>query len=151
MHIGINRVDPARYTGWAGPLASCEADMRAMATLCAAEGFETFSLATTRATRDAARSNPAARSRVRQGDVFVLTYARHGGQVPDIRGGRDTDGKNETWCLLDGQFLDDELHALWNGSPAGNRVVVVSDSCHSATMHQIVAEPKASDPPVRHG
>jgi metacaspase-1 len=148
LHIGLNRVDPAHYAGWVGPLASCEADMQAMAALCGAAGFQSSSLATVQATREAVYAAiRGAQTAVRSGDTFVLTYAGHGGQVPDIRGGRDTDGKNETWCLFNGQFLDDELYALWNGFAAGSRVVVVSDSCHSATMHQFIPEaPTAPGP-----
>lgn len=148
LHIGLNRVDPARYAGWVGPLASCEADMQAMAALCGAAGFKTSSLATDQATREAVYAAiRGGRASVRSGDIFVLTYAGHGGQVPDIRGGRDTDGKNETWCLFNGQFLDDELHALWNGFAPGSRVVVISDSCHSATMHQFTGDPTAAPGP----
>jgi hypothetical protein len=139
IHIGLNRVDPARYGGWDGPLASCEADMHVMGGICAAQGFEIANLPTGEATWD--RVGGAIRdaaARLRAGDTFVLTYAGHGGAYED-QGGDEADGQDETWCLFDGQVLDDELHELWHLFAPGVRVVVVSDSCHSATVARKIA------------
>jgi hypothetical protein len=41
---------------------------------------------------------------------------------------------DETWCLYDGQLLDDELHGAWEKFQAGVRILVFSDSCHSGTV-----------------
>jgi hypothetical protein len=80
----------------------------------------------TRAIRDAAATLAA-------GDIFLASYAGHGGQVPDVNGD-DPDSTDETWCLYDGMLVDDELHALWKEFAAGVRVLVFSDSCHSGTV-----------------
>jgi hypothetical protein len=140
IHIGLNRVDPAGYGGWDGPLASCEADMHAMGGICAAQGFEISNLPTAHATWDrvAAAVRDAA-GRLRAGDTFVLTYAGHGGAYEDHEGD-EADGQDETWCLFDGQVLDDELHELWYLFAPGVRVLVVSDSCHSATVARKIAK-----------
>ena len=60
-------------------------------------------------------------------------YSGHGGQVPDKNGDETEDGYDETWVLYDRQLVDDELYALWSKFPAGVRVVVLSDSCHSGS------------------
>ncbi len=139
LHIGLNRVNPERYAGWEGPLASCEADMLAMRDICHATGFQTSILPTEEATRDGLISRlHGVRAALTSGDTFLISYAGHGGQLRDIRGGDEGDGKDETWCLFDGHFLDDELHALWMSFRPGVRVSIYSDSCHSASMHKMV-------------
>ncbi len=139
LHIGLNRVDPVRYGGWDGYLASCEADMDAMAAICSGQGFETSHLPTAQATWDGVSAAVRdAAARLRTGDTFVITYAGHGGTFED-EGNDEEDGRDETWCLFDGQVLDDELYELWHLFVAGVRVLVVSDSCHSATVARKIA------------
>jgi metacaspase-1 len=41
---------------------------------------------------------------------------------------------DETWCLFDGQLIDDELSGFWAKFLAGVRILVLSDSCHSGTV-----------------
>jgi hypothetical protein len=67
------------------------------------------------------------------GDIFLLTYSGHGGQVPD-RNAEEEDELDETWCLYDRQIVDDELYALWAQFKAGVRIFMLSDSCHSGTV-----------------
>ena len=134
LHIGLNAVDPAAYDGWSGRLASCETDMKTMEAICRDQGFVTSRLATGAATIDAVLSGVRqAADTLVAGDTFVLTFAGHGGSYPDLEGD-DRDGRDETWCLYDGQILDDELNTLWFRFAAGVRVLVVSDSCHSGTI-----------------
>jgi metacaspase-1 len=65
--------------------------------------------------------------------LFFLSYSGHGGQIHDSN--RDeTDGKDETWCLYDGQLIDDELYFELSCFAPGVRVLVLSDSCHSGTV-----------------
>jgi len=68
-----------------------------------------------------------------EGSIFFLTYSGHGGQVPDITGD-EVDLQDETWCLFDGELLDDELRVLWSKFAPGVRILVLSDSCHSGTV-----------------
>ena len=51
----------------------------------------------------------AAAKALSAGDLFFLTYSGHGGQVPDVTGD-EADKQDETWCLFDGQLIDDELY-----------------------------------------
>lgn len=135
IHIGLNRVDPAAYAGWSGPLNACEADARSMERLCTRAGFTARTILTAAATRSgviqAIRDEAA---RMVAGDTLVLSYSGHGGQMPDMNGDEEADGLDETWCLFDGQLLDDELRDLWAKFPAGARIAVFSDSCHSGSV-----------------
>lgn len=135
LHIGLNRVDPKHYAGWEGPLGACEADAEDMRDLAKEQRFESSSLLlTTNATRKAVIDGIVdASKKLAAGDLFFLTYSGHGGQVPD-QNGDDPDGQDETWCLFDGQLIDDELYVLWSRFKEGVRVLVLSDSCHSGTV-----------------
>ncbi len=134
MHIGVNRVDPNHYGGWSGPLNACEADARDLETVAKSQGFETIRLETAMATRYAViKGIKSAATTLTDGDIFLLTYSGHGGQVPD-RSGDEADLQDETWCLFDGQLIDDELRVLWSEFASGTRVLVLSDSCHSGSV-----------------
>jgi metacaspase-1 len=134
LHLGLNSVNPAAYEGWDGPLAACEFDANDMAALARSQGMKPSVLLTKKATRAAllAGMRGAAKA-LKSGDLFFLTYSGHGGQVPDTN--RDEpDRKDETWCLFDGQLIDDELYFELSRFAAGVRVVVLSDSCHSGSV-----------------
>jgi len=148
LHLGLNLVDPRHYAGWDGALGACEFDARDMAALCQARSLNPKLLLTREATRGALLGALAqAAQSLRRGDLFVLSFSGHGGQVPDAT--RDEpDGQDETWCLYDGQLLDDELYAALAGFAAGVRVLVLSDSCHSGTVVRAAA-PLTADPRQR--
>ena len=134
VHIGVNDVDPNHYGGWSGPLKACENDSDVMFELAGKQGFEHHLLKTADATRGAVIGHiETAAGELASGDFFLLTYAGHGGQVKDMDGDED-DGKDETWCLYDGQLLDDELNVLWSKFNTGVRVLLISDSCHSGSV-----------------
>lgn len=134
LHIGLNSVDPAYYDGWDGPLIACEADAHAMDDICAKRGFQTEKLLTGQATRQAVlqRLDGYAHN-LAEGDTLIVSYSGHGGQLPD-KNKDESDGLDETWCLFDGEMVDDELYAAWAKFPAGVRIAVFSDSCHSGTV-----------------
>ena len=134
LHIGLNGVSAAAYAGWDGPLAACEFDANVMAAIATAKGISPKVLLTKKATRAAvlAAMRDAAKA-LSSGGLFFLTYSGHGGQVPDVTGEED-DKKDETWCLYDGQFIDDELYFELSRFKAGVRILVLSDSCHSGTV-----------------
>ena len=134
LHIGLNGVSAAAYEGWDGPLAACEFDAGDMAALATAKGIKPKVLITKKATRAAvlAAMRDAAKA-LGSGGLFFLTYSGHGGQVPDVTG-EEADKKDETWCLYDGQLIDDELYFELSRFKAGVRILVLSDSCHSGTV-----------------
>jgi hypothetical protein len=134
VHLGLNSVSAAHYGGWSGELMACEFDANDMAALAKSRGIKPTVLLTKNATR--AKSLAAIRLAARQlksGDLFFLTYSGHGGQIPDVTG-EEEDKKDETWCLYDGQLIDDELYLELSGFATGVRVLLLSDSCHSGTV-----------------
>lgn len=139
LHIGLNSVDPAHYAGWSGPLTACEADADDMQKLASGLGYKTEILKSPRATRKAVIDGiRSAASALPSDGIFFLTYSGHGGQVPDRNGDEPDDMMDETWCLHDGQLIDDELYVLWSSFAKGARLVVLSDSCHSGSVTRVV-------------
>ncbi|MER8549377.1 caspase family protein [Mesorhizobium sp. M1169] len=139
LHIGLNAVDPKHYQGWAGELAACEMDANDMAMIAKTAGFEATTLLTAKASRQSLQGAlTQAASVLRTGDIFFLTYSGHGGQVPDTDGD-EPDGLDETWCLFDGQLVDDEIYYYLGQFAAGVRLLILSDSCHSGTVIKDIA------------
>jgi hypothetical protein len=143
LHIGLNEVDPNHYRDgngnpWKGELAACENDAHSMAELAAGQGFDVRPLllsAQAKADAVAGEIRSAGES-LQPGDIFLLTYSGHGGQVANMNPEVDPEDDNfdETWCLYDREFIDDELFALFSAFRPGVRIVVLSDSCHSGTV-----------------
>lgn len=132
LHIGVNRVDPTHYNTEA-PLRGCENDARDMHAIAASVGYQTELALTKEATSQKLLSHLAqAAQSLQSGDTFLLTLACHGSQLDDSTGDED-DSKDETWCLYDRMFIDDEAFAAFSKFRDGTRIVVVSDSCHSGT------------------
>jgi hypothetical protein len=149
LHIGLNGVSGAAYGGWTGPLAACEADANDMTAIAKQQGMRPTTLLTKKATRAAvlAEMRKAAQL-LDEGDLFFLSYSGHGGQVPDVTGEED-DKKDETWCLYDGQLIDDELYFELSRFAEGVRILVFSDSCHSGTVTREAMMPPATIPSQR--
>ncbi|MEP7298741.1 MAG: caspase family protein [Burkholderiales bacterium] len=141
LHIGLNGVSAAAYSGWDGPLAACEFDAHDMAAIAKKQGMKPTVLLTKKATRahTLAAMRTAARA-LKTGDLFFLTYSGHGGQVPDVNGD-EPDHQDETWCLYDGQLIDDELYVELSKFAAGVRILVLSDSCHSGSVTRDLPPP----------
>lgn len=149
VHIGLNSVGADHYAGWTGELAACEFDAKDMAAIAKSRGMKSTVLLTKNGTRaKALAAIRAAAEGLKAGDLFFLTYSGHGGQVPDVTGEED-DKKDETWCLYDGQLIDDELYLELSRFADGVRVLVLSDSCHSGTVTRAPFEPDAVRPAGR--
>ena len=141
LHLGLNGVSAAAYDGWDGPLAACEFDAKDMATLAKGQGMTPTVLLTKKATRGALLSGMrSAAKALKSGDLFFMTYSGHGGQVPDTNGD-EPDRKDETWCLYDGQLIDDELYFELSKFAASVRILVLSDSCHSGSVTREIPPP----------
>lgn len=140
IHIGLNFVDPNGYDGWDGELVACEFDAKDMAGLADSKGFQSQTLLTKDATSAAIlEAIGGAASELSEGDILFLSYSGHGGQVPD--GNSDEDDRiDETWCAWDRQIVDDELYSAWSAFPAGARIFVLSDSCHSGTATRVTLD-----------
>lgn len=134
LAIGLNSVDPKHYGGWSGDLNACEADAQNMAEIAKSMKFSTTMLLTKSASRNKVISKiSGAAKALKTGDIFMLSYSGHGGQLPDINND-EPDAEDETWCLYDGELVDDELYDLFSKFKPGVRILVFSDSCHSGTV-----------------
>ncbi|SEC20641.1 Putative peptidoglycan binding domain-containing protein [Paramicrobacterium humi] len=137
LHVGLNGVDANQYNGWDGKLTGCENDCRTMLEIATADGYSVHQLLTAQATTTNVLAAIAdAAQELRAGDVFFLTYAGHGGQVPDTNSDGETDRQDETWVLYDRMLIDDELEAAFSQFASGVDIVLVSDSCHSGTIYR---------------
>jgi hypothetical protein len=146
LHIGLNAVDPDHYQGWDGALGGCENDANDMAALAEAVGYSprTVLLTKNATSRKVIAAIKKAASKLTAGDTFLITYAGHGGQVPDTNGDEARAGRNEvgetgdaydeTWLLYDRELVDDELYELWALFAPKVRIIMLSDSCHSGTI-----------------
>lgn len=145
LHIGVNTLDKKCYPceppiadypdGWDGTLESCEADANDLQKLAQRMKFKTTVLRTADATvENVSKELERAATTLKSGDMFLLTYAGHGGQVPDRNRDEKDDTLDETWCLYDRQFLDDELYVHFSKFASGVRILMLSDSCHSGTV-----------------
>jgi len=138
LHIGLNRLNPQHYAGWAGTLNACENDARSMQEIAQTAGYRTEIQLSDQATRGAvAEFLTKAATDLKSGDILLLTYSGHGNQVPDVNGD-ETDMVDETWCLFDGQMIDDELYRMYGALADGVRVLILSDSCHSGTVAKMM-------------
>jgi len=134
LTIGLNSVNPNHYDGWAGDLTACEADAHDMAEIAQSKGFAVKTLLTKSATRsNVIGEMTKAAASLQADDIFMLSYSGHGGQVPDMNN-EEEDYQDETWCLYDGQLIDDEIYRLLGKFAQGVRILVFSDSCHSGTI-----------------
>jgi len=134
LTIGLNAVDPKHYAGWSGELKACEADAKDMANIAKSKKFQVETLLTKEATRAKVKGmiSKAAKD-LKSGDIFMLCYSGHGGQLPDLNN-EELDERDETWCLFDGQLVDDEINSMFAEFSEGVRILVFSDSCHSGTV-----------------
>ncbi|MET9881406.1 caspase family protein [Actinacidiphila glaucinigra] len=136
IHIGLNNVDPEKYSGWDGKLIACENDARDMEQLAKQAGFKDR---TTLLTAEATVGNVNVELRraakvLTPGDILLLTYSGHGGQVPDINGPEDEpDRLDETMCFFDREYIDDELYKELEAFAEGVRILAFLDCCHSGT------------------
>ena len=149
LAIGLNAVDPGHYGGWDGELTGCEPDARDMTFIANSEGFAVETLMTANATREAVVSELTNLADIIiSGDILVVRYSGHGGQVQDQNDDED-DNSDETWCLYDGQLLDDELYHAWSKFRTGVRIIVFSDSCHSGTVLRMINTDYEAPPQAR--
>jgi hypothetical protein len=145
LTIGLNFVDPNHYSGWDGQLTACEFDAEDMTEIAKSRGFEVQSLLTKNATVEkVTKSIRKAAKKLVSGDIFMLSYSGHGGTLPD-QNSDEIDQTDETWCLYNRQFVDDELNNYLAEFKDGVRILVLSDSCHSGTATRAIATNKKID------
>ena len=128
--IGINK-----YVN--RPLDGCVNDARTWGKAFSQLGADVTYLLDEAATCEGMKS--AMRSLLRSsapGDVLILQYAGHGGQVPQ-RVDTEDDGFNEALIPVDyhtgALLVDDDLAGILTELPAGVTITLFMDCCHSGT------------------
>ena len=144
LHIGVNALNPRHYGGFDVALRACELDAADLSALAEGAGMKTTVLAGSKATRAKVLTGiRKAAGQLAAGDLFLLSFSGYGGQLPDQLGRHD-DQQHKTWCLFDGQLIEDELFAEFAKLPAAVRVIVLADCSHSGTVSR--AAPLFSQP-----
>jgi metacaspase-1 len=134
LHVGVNAVDPRHYGGYDERLLGCEHDAADLVALAEGAGLTPTVLTGKKATKaNVLSAIRKAASQLAAGDLFVLSFAGYGAQVPDMRRGERAE-QSQTWCLFDGQLIDDELFLALRKFAAGVRVLVLEDCSHSGTV-----------------
>jgi predicted ABC-type ATPase/SH3-like domain-containing protein len=155
IHIGVN--SPARMRDL--PLSQSESAARKMAELASQAGYgTTHVLCGADATRDAVGTQLANAARaLRTGQTLFISFSGHGSRVPDLDGD-ERDGWDETWCLYDGDMLDDTFAEYLRLLRPGTRALVVIDSSYSGgmmrgsegeTAHYVLSDPPPDEPAWR--
>lgn len=134
IHIGVNQ--PRER---AGDLALADSETTAwrMAELASQAGYESMLvLRGQSATRQAVHQALAGVAGVLvKGDTLFVSFSGHGGKTRDCDGDERC-GSDESWCLYDGDLVDDRLAGYWRLFEPGVRIVVVSESCYSGGMRR---------------
>jgi hypothetical protein len=144
LHIGLNNLDPNHYLGSGfTQLESCINDAGLMADIAAKQGFnevvpgsttQNLILSDGEANVERVKFHvEACADELEKGDIFLLTYSGHGSRIrfPDTT---EPDHYDETWCLYNREFFDDEILELLSCFKEGVRILFISDSCHSGTI-----------------
>ena len=120
------------------PLAGCVADARAWKTVLGTLGFTVSTLL----------DRDATRSRILEvltdlvvsatpGEVLAFQYSGHGTQVADLDGD-ESEGFDQAFVPVDYEtgalLLDDDLANVYRQLPAGARLTLFMDCCHSGTI-----------------
>ena len=134
LHIGINNFDANHY-GITAPLTACVNDAYAMRDIAKARGFKPTVLIDQQATYNAITGFLLKQGRdLGPGDTLFVTFAGHGSQTPDLNNDERPRTLDQTWCAYDRMIVDDELAEIWMTYRRGVRVLVVTDSCHNASV-----------------
>jgi hypothetical protein len=141
------------YSGTSSALAGCENDAQDWAAELDRRGYEVTLLLGVQASRTGilgALERAVAATEYR--DTLVATWSGHGSWIPD-RDGDEADGRDEVICPDDyaraGMLADDDLYRVFSAVGHGERVVMISDSCHSGTLNRFAGPVEQSPPALK--
>jgi hypothetical protein len=143
--VGIND-----YPGADMDLNGCVNDAMDWQSLLESRGYQVTRLLDGEATRAAiAEQLKRLVETATAGDSLVFTFSGHGSWMPDA-GSDEPDQRDEMLCpydvMKDEYLLDDDLHAIFQAKPAGARLYMIGDCCHSGSVVRYAAPPDASAP-----
>lgn len=132
LFIGINAYPRS-------PLKGCVNDARDMATAFSFADSSRVLLDKQATRRGTLASLSELLGQLRAGDWGIITFSGHGTWIADANGD-EPDGRDEALVCADLELIvDDEFADLLSIRPAGARLFVVTDSCHSGTVHRFLA------------
>lgn len=149
LHIGLNQVDPNHYQGWKGQLFCCENDALFYHEIAQKAGFTESKLMLTSGSSNALLPTSEnlnqyleeKSNEMNAGDFLFISYSGHGGVIQDFNFD-EPDFQDETWCLYDRQYIDDELWRHFSNFKKGVRIFIISDSCHSGSVARMIESDK---------
>lgn len=143
----------SNYEGTSSQLAGCLNDANDWAAELERRGYEVVTLLGREASKVGILGTlERAVAATKYRDQLVVTYSGHGTWVPD-RDGDEADGRDEAICPDDypraGMVTDDDLYGVFSVAEHGERIVMVSDSCHSGSLNRLAGpvEKEAPAPP----
>ena len=141
MHALLIGID--NYPGSGSDLSGCVNDVHDWAELLGPECESIETLVNRAATKAGmVRAIKALLNKLAAGDWGVLFYSGHGTWLPD-ENGDEPDGRDEAFCPYDFDrrlLFDDELKDLLAARPQGSRVLLVTDCCHSGSIHRAIGQ-----------
>jgi len=69
-------------------------------------------------------------------ESLIIYYSGHGSNTPD-RNHDESDGCDETFVATDGLIIDDTLNNLITKYNKSEKLILISDSCHSGTVYDL--------------
>jgi hypothetical protein len=134
--IGMGQVNPAYYGGWNGKLTGTIPDAKLTEKKLINFGFTNDVLLNEKATISNLRLRlDDLAKKTKSGDIVTLFYSGHGGREWDTNND-EKDDFDETWCLWDGQVIDDIIYEHLLKFKKGVKVFILSDSCHSGSVYK---------------
>ena len=147
LTVGINKYPNA-------PLNGCVNDAQDWAAMLEGLGYRGQTILDGSATKTTIMQElMSAVMGLKYRDTLVFQYSGHGSWVPD-RNGDEPDGRDEVLCAYDyengGLITDDQIYQITSYRAFGTRVIILSDSCHSGSIHKLVNAGELRDvqPPV---
>jgi metacaspase-1 len=131
--FGLTSVaDVPEYANWDGSCPGCDLDSAGLNKLFLDHGIESELYQNEQVTKKNFEAVILAAARdLKRDDLLIVALSGHGGQTPD-KNGDESDGQDETLVLWDGTMLDDYVMSnIIQKLPAGLRVVLITDTCHS--------------------
>ena len=132
----LTKVDPKYYDGWDGNCPGTDVDANIFTKMCKEYQIPYVKLENEQCTLENVISkwkmcisnlNPT-------NGLFIFFYSGHGGQLYNTK---ESDGRDETLCFWDGQFVDDNVWILLNMQPKTTRCFMVTDCCNSGTNYRL--------------
>ena len=138
--VGISEVDPDVYnSSMREGVEGAETDAASMADLLSNLDYEVMPPILTReAKRGAVIGALTQLAKVTApDDIAVFYYSGHGSTTPD-KDGDEPSKSDQQLVLYDQPVVDDDLGKVWQSFPAGSRLIMIADCCHSGSINKVL-------------